>query len=275
MSGVAEGIKERLLRERDYLVIETLESSHNIEVAETGRAITVRDGKAYVFQVQGVCRALKYEPYLIRTQDGALNGAITAGAGLAYQRLWDANGEDILRIKDDAWTIYHFSIAVQQPEIRIYPQIPPAELMGGWEYLVSNQPQPTAGSDYGYVAGREIEDYYDPPATLETLGWRGKELASNRSYNTYGFWNEAATKDIDPILNIFGRGYLVHPVMDEEAKRKIVAGPPAGPARTLVYIGPIRSPYSMPVPTDWNNANCWIPIQRATLPQQLLEEGGV
>ncbi len=269
---IEEGIKSRLLRERDYLVIEKFEDTIDAQVPDTSEYITIRRGKAYVFQVQGVERHLKYEPYLLRNSDGSLKGGIAAQTGLEFDRLWDENGEDILRVKDDAWLLYHFSIAVQQPEIRIYPQIPPDVDMGGWEYLVSHQPMPSAGSNYGYVSGREIHNYYDPPATLETIGWRGKERESNRSYNRYGFFNESLDKAIDPIINIFGRGYLVHPVLDDSTKRKIVAGPPAGPARTLVSLGPIGSPFSLPVPTDWDISHCYVEIEGATLPQEFAEE---
>jgi len=275
MSGVAEGIRERLLRERDYLVIEKFEDTIDVDVPETGKRITLRKGKAFVFQIQGVARNLKYEPYQLYTQGGVAIPALPPGTGLPYQRLYNSNGEDILRVEDDAWVIYHFSIAVQQPEIRIYPQIPPDIDMGGWEYLTAGQPQPNAGSNFGYVAGREIADYYNPPASLETIGWRGKDRVSSKSYARFGFWNESALKIISPIFNIYGRAYLVHPVMEEEAMRKIVAGPPVGPARTLVFEGPIRAPYSLPVPTDWEIAKNYIPITGATLPQQLLEEGGL
>lgn len=268
-----EGIKGRLLKERDYLVIEKFEDTIDITSPATGNIVTIRRGKAYVFQVQGVARNLKYEPYKLYTNLGVAVPAFAPTAGLAYTRLFDSAGQDILRVEDDAWTLYHFSIAVKQPEIRIYPQIPPDIDMAGWEYLVSNQPQPAAGSNFGYVAGREIVDYYNPPMSLESIGWRGKERVSSLSYNRYGFYNESTTKTISPTLNIYGRGYLTHPVMDEETKRKIVAGPPVGPPRTLVQLGPIRAPYAMPVPTDWDVAGNWINITGATLPQQLVEGG--
>ncbi len=201
-------------------------------------------------------------------ESGTLISALTSNSGIDYQHLYDDSGDDILRIKDNPWIIYHFAIAVRQAEIRIYPQIPPAALLGGWEYLVSNEPYPQSGSNYGYVAGKEIEDYFDPPASLESVAW----LSGTTSYNRYGFYNESSEKDIVPLLNISGRGYLVHPVMDDETKRKVIAGPPQGPPRTLVSVGPIRNLYSIPTPTEWDDANCSLTIKKAMTGKELVEE---
>lgn len=267
----AKGIKERFLSERQYLVVILLEIEGQIPVPGKEKTnVTLRRGKAYVFQVQSISKILKREPYLLRDSDGNLVSALGPEEGLGFEFLFGRDKYDILRNEDHEWLIYHMSIAVQQPEIRIYPQIPPAELLGGWDYLVSNQPYPQEGSDYGYVAGKDIEDYFNPPAALETLGWKKKE--GEKSYNKYGFYNESTVKDILPIFNVLGRGYIVHPVMDEASKRKIVAGPPYGPPRTLVSLGPVRSLFSLDTPTEWDEANCYLNIEQAMLAQDLAKE---
>ena len=264
----AVGIKERFLSERQNLVIVLLESEGSVPVPDKKETkVTLRSGKAYVFQIGSICKVLKYEPYQLRDSDGDISAALAPRTGVDFQPLFDSDKYDILRNEHHEWLIYHMSISVQQPEIRIYPQIPPAELLGGWEYLVSNQPNPAAGSDYGYVAGKDIEDYFNPPASLETLGWKKKE--GEKSYNRYGFFNESRVKTIRPVLNILGRGYIVHPVMDEASKRKIVAGPPYGPPRTLVSLGPVRSLFSLDTPNEWDESNAYIEITQAMLAKDL------
>ncbi len=264
----AVGIKERFLTERQYLVIILLENEGNISVpGKKETRVTLRRGKAYVFQIGSICKVLKYEPYQLRDSDGKIVDALEPRTGLGFQPLYGSDKYDILRNENSEWLIYHVSISVQQPEIRIYPQIPPAELLGGWDYLVSNEPSPEAGSDYGYVAGKDIEDYFNPPAALETLGWKKKE--GEKSYNRYGFFNESRVKTILPAFNILGRGYIVHPVMDESSKRKIVAGPPYGPPRTLISLGSVRSLFSLDTPSEWDDSNAYIEITQAMLAQDL------
>ena len=264
----AVGIKERFLSERQNLVIVLLESEGPIPVPGKEKTkVTLRRGKAYVFQIGSICKVLKYEPYQLRDSDGAIVDALAPRAGLDFQCLFGSDKYDILRNENNEWLIYQMSISVQQPEIRIYPQIPPAELLGGWDYLVSNQPYPQSGSDYGYVAGKDIEDYFNPPAALETLGWKKKE--GEKSYNRYGFFNESRVKTIRPVLNILGRGYIVHPVMDEASKRKIVAGPPYGPPRTLMSLGPVRSLFSLDTPNEWDESNCYLEVTQAMLAKDL------
>lgn len=268
----AVGIKERLLSERQFLVLILLQNEGEIPVPGKAKThVTLRRGKAYVFQVQSICRVLKHEPYRLRDSDGNLVSALEPGGGLDFQYLYGADKYDLLRNENTDWLIYHMSIAVQQPEIRIYPQIPPAELLGGWEYLVANEPNPQAGSNYGYVAGKDMEDYFNPPAALETIGWMKKE--GERSYNKYGFYNESKEKDIVPVFNVLGRGYMVHPVMDEASKRKIVAGPPYGPPRTLVSLGPVRSLFSLDTPAEWDEAKCYINIEQAMLAENMAKTG--
>lgn len=267
-TDVGQYISQRLIGEREFLVVEVWEGETKQE-APDGDKLVFRKGTAYVFQVQNISKYLKYEPYLIHDANGASIGPLTADAtlkGIDYTRLYDADGDDILRIVDDPWILYHYSLSVRQPEIRIYPQIPPSALGGGWEYLVTSEPYPQAGSDYGYVAGKEMDDYFDPPASLESLAWK----SGVNSYNRYGFYNESEEKDIYPILNVMGRGYAVHPIMDDETKKKIVAGPPAGPPRTLVSIGPIRNLYAIPTPSEWDEADCSITIKKGMLGQQLV-----
>ena len=267
----AEGIKGRFLSERQFLVVVLLESQGTVPVpGKKLTEVTLRQGKAYVFQVGSICRCLKYEPYLLRDGEGDIRDALATGAGLDFQYLFDEDGHDILRNEDNEWLIYHMALSVQQPEIRIYPQIPPAELMGGWDYLVSNEPNPQNGSDYGYVAGKDMDDYFNPPTALETLGWKKRE--GERSYNKYGFYNESSVNKIQPVLNVLGRGYIVHPVMDEASKRKIVAGPPYGPPRTLLSLGPTRTMFALDTPTEWDEANCYLEIKGASLAETLARE---
>lgn len=269
----AEGIKERLLSERQYLVIIKLSDEGEIPVPEKTDKITVRQGTAYLFQVQSVCRVLKYEPYELHDNNGVAVGKLAPRTGLDYNYLYDGTGMDILRNEDDEWLIYHISLAVQQPEIRVYPQIPPAKLLGGWDWLVSNQPYPQAGSDYGYIAGRDIENYFNPPAALETCGWKKRQ--GEKSYNRYGFFNESYEKDILPIFNILGRGYQVHPIMDDLTKRKVLAGPPYGPPRTLISLGPVRDLFSLDIPEEWDKAECRLNIKGAQLAEDLVKSPGM
>jgi len=243
----ADKIDDRLLYGRDNLVI----------------AMPDRTGdqaRCYVFQVlPGGHSPLVYRPLDLRNSSGTIQTLNAAGGSADYQSLYDSNGNDILRIRDrdrNNYYIYHFSIAVQQDRIRVYPRIPPTQTGGGFEWLSANQPDPTAGDPYGYQLGSQM-DFYNPPRELETVSFR----SGTTSNVEYGFYNEHPDRRITPRLHIKGRAYLMKPYTEESDRKKIISGQEP---RTMIGWGPIKDSFEPGTPDEWDDKAMTM-IDKATL----------
>lgn len=245
------GVEDRLLYGRDNLVV-TAPNKQN------------QTSTCWVFQViPGGWDELIYRPLDLRDQDGNIQ-SIEPETGVEFQKLYDDQGEDVLRIRDrgdNEWYLYHFSIAVQQPDLRVYPRIPDTQSGGGWEYLTADEPDPTEGDPYGYVPGRQM-NYDDPPRALETVAFQN----GHESNIEYGFYNESPENDMVPRLHVRGRSYIVKPYTSEENKRKVISG---REPRTMVKFGTIRDSFEPNTPNEWDVAE--IEIEQASLRSQLAQ----
>lgn len=247
----AEGINGRLLYGRDNLVVAMPD-------------VTGEKARCYVFQVlPGAWQPLRWRPLPLRDSAGA-TVTIASGNGEDYQRLFDAAGDDILRIpkKDvNKYRVYHFSLAVQQDRTRVYPRIPSTQRGGAFTYLDASEPDPTTGDPFGYILGSEM-NFYNPPRELETIAF----MAGDTSVIQYGFYNEHPDHRIIPRMQVKGRSYLLKPYTKEQDRLKVISGKIP---RTMVDWGPLRG-FEPPVPDAWDNAMTI--IEEASLISKLLKE---
>jgi len=169
--------------------------------------------------------------------------------GVDYQHLYDSDGNDILRIPEaskNRFLVYHYSLAVQQNRIRLYPLIPETQTAGGFTYLGTLEPDPTAGDAQGYLLGEEM-DFMNPPRELEAISF----MTGETSVLQYGFYNEHPDRRIIPRMHVKGRAYLLKPVVEENLKKKIVY---EKIPRTMISAGPIKDSFEPGVPDAWDPA---------------------
>lgn len=230
----AQGVRGRLLSGLDNLVVAAPDPSGELS-------------RCWCFQVMpGGWDHLQQRPLRPRDTNGALRGPVTAGSGIDYTPLYDSNGDDVLRVpNNDEMFIYHISVAVQEDHVRVYPRVPPTREHGGFRYLTANQPDPTAGDNFGYVLGRDM-DFDNPPRVLEQVAW---ESGSNNESNVeFGFYNEDPDEQTTVRMNVYGRSYMLSPYENQTVKRKIVSGKIP---RTVVKLGTITNSFEPGVPNDW------------------------
>ncbi len=143
--------------------------------------------------------------------------------GVAYNFLGDVGlglGNDVLRIEDDRFWSYHIGYAPLQDDLRVYHRLSNNVNPQALEYTIPTLPDPTAGTDFEYIVGNENANYYDPHVDTELICFRNREAGT---MHEFGFFNEGPNL-IDPVLNLYGRGYLMIPIVKEESINKILDG---------------------------------------------------
>lgn len=262
-------ISEAGMTSQEYFVVHIGDAFSNKTISDD--TLRTKNSELWFFQVADRSELL-YAPYQLLDDSGTSIGAIGSQSGTNYQRLFDASGDDILRIEDFNFRVYHYSLGVQQDEIRIYPRIPDNQNGGAWDWLSGSEPDPTAGDPYGYIPG-ERTDYYDPDISLEAVSWE----TSSRSPIQYGFYNESTTKDIEPVLSVRGHAYELRPVEQREEKLAILAelGRPPGKrdiaVRSVEYSGTSLRAFAFDPPNDWQDAQNNLQVQRVNLPDAIEE----
>ncbi len=156
------------------------------------------------------------------------------------------SGDDILRIENDPWWMYHFGYSPLQWSLRVYKRLDVGDPITGWEYSLSDEPDPTAGDDYGYVSGRECLDYWDPPITTETVAFRSKD--NGRMWD-WGFYNESDERQINPILHIVGAAYKIIPIVKTTIQDKLITG--EIPRRLITVDGLKNFTEETIIPKEW------------------------
>lgn len=209
-------IKERLLSTGDNLIL----------LFATGKAGDVAGqvppaGKAYFFKVLADTDLNKIYKDIMTAESETY---LATETGIDWGYLGDTgigSGDDILRIKNDPWRLYHFGYAPLQLSLRVYKRLDIGDPINGWEYSLSDEPDPTAGDDYGYVAGRECLDYWDPPIATETVSFRSREEGKMWMW---GFYNESDERQINPILALRGASYKVIPIIKTDIQNRLITG---------------------------------------------------
>lgn len=245
MTTKVKTMSDRVLSEGDNFILLFPTESGKVQRQE----VTV--GRGFFFKV------LSWDRFFLE-YDHLTN--IPASQGLDYDFLGEtalgtAGGDDVLRIKDDEWWMYHFGFAMSSDAIRVYRRLSGRLALGGFEYHDADEPTPgsatAAGSDYGYVLGAEIEDVYDPPVYTETVCWyTGK---TDTPLWEWGFFNEHPTKQLRGKLILSGRQYKVIPITRSDIQTDMIAGKIP---RTIISVGGLRMNREEAfIPDDWKGFN--------------------
>ena len=232
-------ISNRLLDEGDNFIL--LFPTESAKIGKHGVTI----GRGFFFKV------LSWDRFILEYDHLT---AIDAGSGVDYNYLGESglgSGDDVLRIKDDEWWLYHFGFSMSADPIRVYRRMAGRLALGGFEYHEADEPDPTNGDDYGYVLGAEVDDTYDPPAYTETVCWYTGE--TDKPLWEWGFYNEHPTKQLTGKLILVGRQYKVIPITKPDIQRDMIAG---RIPRTIISVGGLRVTREEAfIPDDWKNFN--------------------
>lgn len=266
-------INEAALEPGEFLVIHIGGSRSNKTVSDD--TIRTKDSEFWFFQVADTADLIE-KPIRLFDQSGAARGPIAADTGIDYSQFFDNNGDDTLRNDERDWTVYHFSVGVQQDNVRIYPRIPENQNGGGFTYLTGDEADPTSPDPFGYVQSDDT-DIRNPSTKLESIAWR----AGQRSVHQYGFFNDNEVQ-IDPIISVVGSTYDLRPVSERDAMLNLLAdiGKPIEKQDNRVHTvnfsrSTIRN-FSFDVPEEWKDAQNNLEVQRANLPEEIeksLSEG--
>jgi len=256
-------ISDAGLESEEYLVIHIGDSFTTKQVSDD--QIRTKDSELWFFQVSDTSELL-YRPYKLRDDSGNLVGSIDPDTGVSYQRLWDESGDDILRIEDFNWRVYHYSLGVQQDNVRVYPRIPDNQNGGAFDWLSGSEPRPQDGDPYGYIPSTRT-DFEDPSISLEAVSW---ETAS-RTPIQYGFYNEGNSA-VDPVISVRGFGYELRPVEQQQEKLRILAdmSRPEGrrqfAIKSVDYSGNSLRSFSFDPPSAWKDASNNLNVSRVNTP---------
>lgn len=175
--------------------------------------------------------------------------------GVNYNYLGDVGhgaGNDILRINDDDFWVYHFGYSPKQDDLRVYKRLATEVGITGFEYTTPDLPNPVVGTPYGYIKGREVRDYYDPPLCTETLMFRND---SRGQLWHFGLWNESIdleTGQIDPLLLIRGKAYRLIPIIKKDMMTRILHG--EIPRHMITFDGIKNIREETYIPLSWKKA---------------------
>lgn len=204
------------------------------------------------FEVQGYNR-VNYRGLDLRDSNGNTVSPLSPQSGRDYDRLYDPEGNDIFRVEtnENPWQITQASVSVLQDNVRIYPRIPETETQPGWTWAVGDEPSPTAGDDFGFTAGGEM-DYDTPPASLQAVGFE----SGDNSTIQYGFYNRSQHRGVVPRLNVVGRTYRTVPITKTEEQRKAMkkALDDTSAAQVLTF-GPVTDNFTINLPDDWEEVD--------------------
>jgi len=268
-------ISDAGLEAGEYLIVQIGESFSNKQIE--GDSIRTKDTEYWFFQVADRTW-LNYSPYTLNDSSGATVGSIDSQSGVSYQRLYDGGGDDILRIQDRAWKLYHFSLGVQQDDVRIYPRVPDNQNGGGFDWLSGSEPAPDNGDAYGYIPSEKTE-YLDPTIELESISWE----SASRSPVQFGFYNENPNKPVEPIISVRGWAYELRPVKDEDEMLRLLADSfrfrrnRNNALRQIEFSKSALRSYSYDIPDAWRDVENNLNVSRGNLPNTIIRmvESGV
>lgn len=265
--------RDNLARSGNFLVLTFTKSKTQLSDIDTRTTVRIKSREHWFFKVEAA-KELKYRPYnagqsvaaFKQETEGVQDPYLEPEEGIAATPLVDQNGNEILRNDDDDWFVYHLGVSPLQGEVRVYPQIPDSQPGGVFQYLGSNRPSAVNADPVGYISGDDHPSWYDPETGFSTT------LAWNTGVNTdirYQFYNEHKTRRAIPRLNIFGAGYVLSPIVDEDVQRNLLNGVSTNnPAVAHVEYGPIRETYSYEVPDEWDSVGNYIEETSPSIPPE-------
>jgi len=269
----AEDFTEEVADGGDFLVLTFLKSKNEYPGITSGTPVRVKSREHWFFKVEA-SRRITLRPYnagqavaaFNQAQNGTTRAYLEPQEGIGPVALVDGNGEEILRNDDDEWFLYHVGVSPLQGDIRVYPQIPDSQPGGVFQYLGASRPAAQVGDNVGYVSGDDHPSFYDPEWGISTtLVWH-QGIQTNVKYQ---FFNEHQTRRKIPLLNVFGAGYSITPILDDEIQQNLLESTSGGhPDVTHVEFGPIRETYSYNVPDEWDNAANYVEEVEPTIPDK-------
>lgn len=204
-------------------------------------------GRAFFFKILAADRLNQVYKQILAAETNT--NYLAKQTGLDYDYLGEdglGDGDDVLRIEDDPWWLYHFGYAPLQDSLRVYKKLEIGPNITGWEYRIRDEPDPEAGDDYGFIKGAEVVNYWDPPVETETIAFRSKEAGKMWQF---GFYNESDELRIHPILNVVGRAYKLIPIIHEDTMRKMLIG--KIPRRLITIDGLHSYTEETIIPREW------------------------
>jgi len=202
--------------------------------------------RAFFFKVI-IAGALRYRYDLFDNLDPV--------TGVGYNYLGDAGhgaGNDILRLREDDWWLYHFGYSPLQDTLRVYRRIQGRANETGFEYVQPNQPDPLLGDPYGYIKGAETFNYFDPPTETETVSFRNNNTGQMWQF---GLYNDHPDLRIDPALLVQGKAYRLDPVVNPSSMDKMLKGDPAPFRRRIITVDGMRDwREEAYIPNEWKAA---------------------
>jgi len=238
LNDTVKFISQLLLRPGENLVVLFAEGN-DAKANDIGVPLV----RAFFFKV-AIETELKYRYQLF--------GQLEPQSGKDYNYLGDTGhgtGNDILRINDDDWWVYHFGYAPLQDDLRVYKRLAAEVGITGFEYTTPDLPDPLLGSPFGYVKGREILNYYDPPAKTETFMFRNDRRGQLWHF---GLWNESIdteTGQMDPCLLIVGKAYRLLPITKKDIMLRLLHG--EIPRHMITFDGVKNIREETYIPLEW------------------------
>lgn len=183
------------------IVMFPVQQAQNINVGNKDIS-TVR---AFFFKI-----AKHQEFYFRYTQLGGIDAG-NANA-LDYDFLGDTGhgtGNDILRLENDDFKVYHIGIGLNSPDLRVYESLDPSNPNRAVDHSNQNAPDPTTGDQFGFYDSKGQDDRFDPPARTERLSIRDD---SSGEFLQYGFFAENDVSEPNTDLEVVGKTYQLRPV---------------------------------------------------------------
>lgn len=210
-----ETISERLLEGDEGLII-TIPTSDASRINAGGSQI--RTNRAYFFKVTKEQRL-----YWEYTQ----LPSIGAGNNLNFGYLGenghpdDVNnpGDDIFRLENDDFKVYHFGLGTDQSDLRVYEKVAPSNPNRAFDHSNQDEPNPQEPSTFGFYTGNNITDQYDPENVSERIAFRN---AQRGRLLQWGFYAESNLSAADTDLVFTGRTYQLRPVLDPQEQNRML-----------------------------------------------------
>lgn len=229
---------------------------------DAGRVVdeTPPAGRAFFFKILSATKLVrKYTDIMTAETLDYLD----TETGIDYDYLGDEGigaGDDILRIENNPWWIYHFGFTPAQNSLRVYRRLSISGNITGWEYEPKDSPDPTEGADFGFVRGAEVENYFDPPIDTEMVQFHNH---SDGEMWEFGFYNESDEHRINPYLYITGRAYYLIPVVSRQSQIDLLYGKEY---RRLITMPPFEKyDESTVIPGEWIDVGCDMEVTWADL----------
>lgn len=144
-------------------------------------------------------------------------------------------GDSIFEIDDAPFTLHHFSVGVDQDDIRIYNSYSGVPQHGHETGIQVN-----VGDEKGYEHSQfTTTDAGIPSTRLEQIKFEGPTIG-------YGFHNDQ-NDAVKPRVTVMGKSYEVIPITSEEFQNKVISGQiPAN----FVTVGGLQN-ISPSLPEEW------------------------